>query len=300
MFSRTTLFTALSLAVSSLAPAFAAEDALVFDLRPSPAKVVTAAPKGVPPKAAAPKPRAAVRTAPAPKPSRTNLASRQSSDGTLLGKIGHINTHGTPIYDGPGQGKVYNRCAVGQPVILIGYNETWYGVRMIDGRTGWVHRAYVQLSEASIRLPDTKPRPSAPSSRMDPGASVAGLHPMLYTAFGYMGIPYKWGGTSSNGIDCSGFVQSVYKKFGATLPRVARDQARVGISVPTTPEHLRPGDRLYFKASHKYIDHTGIYWGNGLMIHSSGGRGVDITPLWDGGLYERSLVSARRTFAPLP
>lgn len=291
MVLRFPLLTVLPIVALFAASARAEEPALVFDLRP------TAAPAAVS-RPAPPKPRTPARPSPAPQPARTSLPARQSTEGTLLGRIGHVSVQGAAIYDGPARARVYARCAVGQPVILIGYTDGWYGVRMIDGRTGWVRRSQVLLSETSIRLPDTRRTASAPS-RLTPGAAVGGLHPLLFTAFGYMGIPYKWGGTSAKGIDCSGFVQSVYKQYGATLPRVARDQANVGIPVPPTPEHLRPGDRLYFKATHKYIDHTGIYWGNGLMIHSSGGRGVDITPLWDGGLYQRSLVSARRTFAPL-
>lgn len=272
------IFAASALAASSSA---LAADAITFDLQPR------AAPT-------APAQRTLSRPAARPAAPRTDTSARQTTNSTLVGRLGQISVDGATIYDSPFQTTTYARCKVGQPVILVGFNSQWYGVRMVDGRTGWVYRSQVQLSGASIRLPVAPPKTVSAAT----AAAPSGMNTLLSVAFGYMGIPYKWGGTSASGIDCSGFVQSVYKRFGAKLPRVARDQARVGHPVPPTREHLRPGDRLFFKATQKYVDHTGIYWGDGLMIHSSSGRGVDITPLWDGGLYERSLVSARRDFAP--
>jgi hypothetical protein len=185
---------------------------------------------------------------------------------------------------------VYNYCRTGQPVILTGWNSQWYGVRMVDGRTGWVYRGAVQLLAAQVRIPEVQQRNTTQ------GYALIGVPPLLKTAFSYMGIPYRWGGTTSRGIDCSAFVRAVFLRYGVDLPRVARDQARVGASVPLSPQYLHPGDRLYFACHHRYVDHTGIYWGNGLFIHSSTGLGVDITPLWDRGTYQRGLVAARRTW----
>lgn len=209
----------------------------------------------------------------------------------LIGRIGAIAWDHTAIYDGPYRRKVYNYCRVGQPVILTGWNSQWYGVRMVDGRTGWVYRGAVQLLPSEVRLPQVQQRNSTQ------GYALVGVPPLLRTAFSYMGIPYRWGGTTSSGIDCSAFVRSVFRTYGVELPRVARDQAKVGASVPPTPQDLRPGDRLYFACHHKYVDHAGIYWGNGLFIHSSSSLGVDISYLWDGGTYQRGLVAARRTFS---
>lgn len=220
------------------------------------------------------------RPTPPPKPT--------PPDNALVGRIGAIIWNKTPIYDGPYRRKVYNVCYVGQPVILTGWNSQWYGVRMIDGRTGWVYRGAVQLLAAEIRIPQVIQR----NTRQ--GYTLVGVSPLLRVAFSYMGIPYRWGGTTSIGIDCSGFVRSVFRKFGVELPRVARDQARVGTDVPISPSYLQPGDRLYFACHHKYVDHTGIYWGQGLFIQSSGGRGVNISRLWDGGTYERGLVAVKR------
>jgi N-acetylmuramoyl-L-alanine amidase len=281
----------LMLAPVIATPAFAAPKPLVFDLRAEPATARVVVMPTVPPPA--PKPPAAK---PAPK---ARVASSVEEAAALIGRIGTVVKPSTSIYDGPGRKKVYARAAAGQSVILTGWNSQWYGVRMIDGRTGWVYRGDIQLLDATMRLPEVQARP-VPDGSGAFGDSLTDMSPLLRAAFSYMGIPYKWGGTSTSGIDCSGFVGNVYRKFGVNLPRVARDQAKVGQAVPPTPESLRPGDRLYFSCHHSYIDHTGIYWGNGLFIHSSGGRGVDITPLWDGGTYEKGLVSARRTFDAAP
>lgn len=80
----------------------------------------------------------------------------------------------------------------------------------------------------------------------------------------FVGNPYVYGGTSlTNGADCSGFVQSVYKHFGYSLPRVAADQANAGTKVST--KNLQPGDLLFY---HGY-GHVAIYIGGGQVVHAS-------------------------------
>jgi cell wall-associated NlpC family hydrolase len=93
-------------------------------------------------------------------------------------------------------------------------------------------------------------------------------HPAVRYALGWLGTRYVYGGEGRNGIDCSSLVQKSFASCGVNLPRVSRDQARVGR--PVAPENLQPGDRLYFSASGTHIDHTGIYMGNGLFVHASG------------------------------
>lgn len=94
----------------------------------------------------------------------------------------------------------------------------------------------------------------------------------------YLGIPYVWGGTNpSTGLDCSGFVQKVFERFGIDLPRVSRQQALAGEAVPSI-EDARPGDLIAF--GHP-VDHIGIYVGDNKFIHApKTGDVVKISPIY--------------------
>jgi cell wall-associated NlpC family hydrolase len=80
-------------------------------------------------------------------------------------------------------------------------------------------------------------------------------------ALSEVGVPYKWGGESTSGFDCSGLVQYAYGKAGVTLPRVAADQSKSGVAV--TAADAQPGDLLFFGSP---AEHVGIYLGNGKMV----------------------------------
>jgi len=89
---------------------------------------------------------------------------------------------------------------------------------------------------------------------------------IVNAAYGQLGVPYVWGGTSlTNGADCSGFVQSIYKQYGYVLPRVACDQAQYGVKIPV--EDALPGD-LIFYAKDGYIHHVVMYAGEGKTIEA--------------------------------
>jgi len=102
---------------------------------------------------------------------------------------------------------------------------------------------------------------------------------VVETALAVMGAPYQWGGTDANGFDCSGLVQYAYGQHGIVLPRVSRDQMRMGKSVGTALAALRPGDVLGFSVERSSrITHVGLYVGNGEFIHSSS-SGVKLSNL---------------------
>ncbi len=82
----------------------------------------------------------------------------------------------------------------------------------------------------------------------------------------YLGVSYAWGGTDPRtGLDCSGLVQRAYADVGVSLPRVSRDQAKVGNPVASLAE-AKPGDLLFFE--HGAVDHIGIYIGNAKMLNA--------------------------------
>lgn len=83
----------------------------------------------------------------------------------------------------------------------------------------------------------------------------------------FLGNPYVWGGTSlTNGADCSGFVMSIFKKYGVNLPRNSRSQANSGTTISVS--EAQPGD-LIFYGNGKSINHVAIYIGGGQVIHAS-------------------------------
>lgn len=94
----------------------------------------------------------------------------------------------------------------------------------------------------------------------------------------YLGIPYRWGGTDpATGLDCSGFVQRVFGDLGVELPRVSRDQARVGTEVASLAE-ARPGDLIAF--GRPTVNHIAIYVGDGKIMHAPRtGEVVSVTPI---------------------
>jgi peptidoglycan DL-endopeptidase LytE len=96
-------------------------------------------------------------------------------------------------------------------------------------------------------------------------------------ATGYIGAPYRFGGSSLKGIDCSSFVQKIYRIFDITLPRNAAQQSKVGISI--TRENLTQGDLVFFHTK-RSLGHVGIYIGNNEFVHaSSRSKGVRIDSL---------------------
>ena len=90
---------------------------------------------------------------------------------------------------------------------------------------------------------------------------------ILQFASQFIGNPYVWGGTSlTDGADCSGFVQQIYKQYGYDLPRVAEDQSQCGTKIPV--EDAQPGD-LIFYAKEGHIYHVVMYAGDGKTIEAA-------------------------------
>lgn len=140
-----------------------------------------------------------------------------------------------------------------------------------EGSYGYVAMKYVDLA---FKLPYAL---SMQELQYGSGVSQRRVDIINY-AREFLGGRYVWGGTSlDRGVDCSGFVQQIYKKYGYSLPRTSREQARSGRKVSASD--LKPGD-LVFYGSSSYINHVAMYIGNGRIIHASNRRdGIKISNL---------------------
>ncbi len=119
---------------------------------------------------------------------------------------------------------------------------------------------------------------------------------LLNKAKEYLGVPYRFGGVSPKGFDCSGFVRFVFRGFGVELNRSSRSQATQGEKVQ--PGEIQPGDLLFFRFGGNRIGHVGIYLGGGEFIHAGSRgdprtRGVRIARL-DSSFYAQRLAAVRR------
>jgi cell wall-associated NlpC family hydrolase len=110
--------------------------------------------------------------------------------------------------------------------------------------------------------------------------TAAQLTTALRAAESRRGLPYVWGAAGPSSFDCSGLVEWSFAQAGISMPRVAADQARTGLSVPVT--RLQPGDLLFYHTDPTdpgYISHVAIYLGNGWMIQApQPGMDVEIVP----------------------
>lgn len=212
------------------------------------------------------------------------------------------------LYSGPSyNASGYTTLSAGTEICVYGRYNHWYEVGWND-KTGYVlgdcvaidHKQDYTITIDATPMPvapvatpvsiPVEPTPSEPASSTTTPASTptpSGDTSIVESAEAYLGVPYKWGGTTDKGMDCSGFVQKVYEDAGYSIGRTTQIQALEGKEV----EDYAPGDILCFGRSKWNIFHTGIYIGDGKFIHSSSPEGVVVSEL-DG--YGLKLIVARR------
>jgi cell wall-associated NlpC family hydrolase len=125
-------------------------------------------------------------------------------------------------------------------------DSKWAQVRLPDDRSGWVQTGDVAFDARPLTVPQ-----------------------LLEFSRRFLGLPYTWGGTSSFGYDCSGFMQMLARRRGALMPRDAQPQADWSGLETVERRNLKPGDLLYFGGSLKHVTHTGMYLGEGKFIDAT-------------------------------
>lgn len=171
-----------------------------------------------------------------------------------------VTSHYAFVYSQPDRrSQTVSDVVAGNRLKLEGTKGGFYHVSYPDGRQGYV--------EKSVALPEKEWRKSLKQD----AASI------IRTAHTLMGVPYLWAGTSSKGVDCSGFVRTVLFMHDIIIPRDASQQAYVGQHIDIAPDfsNLQPGDLVFFgrKATpqrKERVVHVAIYIGNRRFIHSQG------------------------------
>jgi cell wall-associated NlpC family hydrolase len=154
----------------------------------------------------------------------------------------------------------------------------------------WKPPTEAELSELAQagKAADTA-SPAAPASGKA-GESIKDR--LLRVAHGMLAVPYRFGGTTLWGLDCSGFVQKAFAFLNLDLPRSAREQFREGAKVAKAD--LSPGDLVFFRTYAKYPSHVGIYLGDNRFVHASASeRKVTVDSL-DKPYYMKRYLGAKR------
>jgi LysM repeat protein len=142
--------------------------------------------------------------------------------------------------------------------------QTLKNKRLSPGKVLLIPKVVDEGEEEIVNLP-TKP--------FKPWKDGDEKYMLIKVAKSFMGAPYKYGGNTVRGLDCSAYVKKIYEIFDVQLPRSAREQFAVGPKIQR--EELSVGDLVFFRTKRfvKYPTHVGIYIGDGSFIHSSSGNG---------------------------
>ena len=249
---------------------------------------------------AAPQPKKQAQAKPPAQPKKQEPKTK-----TVIGQVGVVKAKIANIYKSPSHNAdKFFTASEGMRLVVVKESGEWIGVKMGEaakGALGWVDKKNLTFTGEIVTeiTEPAKPRQTAQVSR---GSFKTGRADVVAAAYfdlarRFAATPYVYGGNSpATGMDCSAFVKLVFSEQGINLPRTAREQANVGMTVDASKDVLRPGDRLYFRYKHDYIDHAGIYCGNGYYVHCNAVRnGVSVDVL-DTPKNRAAFVVAKRDY----
>lgn len=189
---------------------------------------------------------------------------------SIISPMAVSNTNGLNVRQEPNvESEVVTQVANGEALEVSNVQDDGWIEVYLDDEAVYVAAEYVEIQESlgtAITMTELLYGEGVSDVRVD----------LCQYAKQFIGNPYVWGGTSlTKGADCSGFVLSIYKKYGVNLPHHSGSQAKCGTAVSLN--ELKAGD-LVFYAKGKTINHVAIYIGNGQVVHASNKReGIKIS-----------------------
>lgn len=181
-----------------------------------------------------------------------------------------VNGDGLNVREAPNtESAVLTQVASGEEMDYLETLDGWIKVA-VDADEAYVSADYVTVTEkldTAITMTELLYGQGVSDVRVD----------LVEYAKQFVGNRYVWGGTSlTKGADCSGFVLSVFKKYGISLPHHAASQAGYGTKISAS--ELQPGDLVFYGNSRGSINHVAIYIGGGQVVHASNERsGIKIS-----------------------
>ena len=203
------------------------------------------------------------------------------------------------------QSEMTSQLLYGETVEILQNKGKFLKVKMhFDGYEGWIDsQQIVEISDDyfterktklvanTVQMYNTSQGPillsmgsEVNSEKTDP--VFLNFETISETAKQFLNVPYLWSGRSFFGIDCSGFVQLIYKAHGITLPREAQQQSEIG-EVLSFVEESKPGDLAFFEDEEGRICHVGMMLADHEIIHASGK--VRIDSLDSTGIFNKEL-----------
>ena len=188
-----------------------------------------------------------------------SLTNEQLNNWKIKDKIIFTKTYGHSYTEPNSGSQIVSDMVAGCILEFLTEQEAYYAVKYPDGRVGYISKSESQPYTQWI-------------AEMNPTGES-----LLETSRTLMGVPYLWGGTSTKGMDCSGFTKTIYFLNGMVIPRDASQQVHTGKQTDENKdfENLQKGDLLFFgrkatDSTKEKVVHVGMWIGNDEFIHASG------------------------------
>ncbi|MDV2684420.1 peptidoglycan-binding protein [Alkalihalophilus lindianensis] len=222
--------------------------------------------------------------APSPNPNQSTNSSllREGSKGNSVTQL-QDNLRSLGFFSGNSTGNFASVTAQAVRTFQVAHNLT------ADGVAGPKTLSKIDevLKNPSLSTPPTQNTGNNNSNAS--GSTGAFVTNIMANASKYIGTPYLWGGTTARGFDCSGFIQTVFREQGVSVPRTAAQQWNAGRSV----SQPSVGDLVFFETYTSGPSHNGIYIGNNQFIHAGSSTGVTITSMSNSYWSQRYLGAKR-------